>query len=83
MFESKAGAYPRVEHLKGASLGPANIRLGWRGLPETNTLAYYGATAFSIMTLSITTLSIKGLFVTLGINDIQHKRHSITKVPLC
>jgi hypothetical protein len=39
-------AYPRVEHLKGASLGqapglPANIRLGWRGLLGTNTLAYY------------------------------------------
>jgi hypothetical protein len=35
-----------VEHLKGASLGqalalPANIRLGWKGLPGTNTLAYY------------------------------------------
>ncbi len=39
-------AYPRVEHLKGASLGkspalPANIRLGCKGLPGTNTLAYY------------------------------------------
>jgi hypothetical protein len=35
-----------VEHLIGASLGkapalPANIRLGWKGLPGTNTLAYY------------------------------------------
>jgi hypothetical protein len=35
-----------VEHLKGVSLGraltlPANIRLGWKGLPETTTLAYY------------------------------------------
>jgi len=42
MFVGKAGAYPRLEHLKGASLGkalalPANIRLG---LPGTNTLAY-------------------------------------------
>jgi hypothetical protein len=34
------GAYLRVEHLKGASRGQANIRLGWRGLPGTNTLAY-------------------------------------------
>ncbi len=39
------GAYHRVEHLKGATLGqapalPANIRLGWKGLPGTNTLAY-------------------------------------------
>ncbi len=42
MFVGKAGAYPRLEHLKGASLGktpalPANIRLG---LPGINTLAY-------------------------------------------
>jgi hypothetical protein len=39
-------AYPRVEHLKGASLGqapalPANIRLGWKGLSRTNTLSYF------------------------------------------
>ncbi len=40
----RTGAYPRVEHLKGASLGyalalPTNIRLGWKGLPGTNALA--------------------------------------------
>jgi hypothetical protein len=34
-----------VEHLKGASSRwapalPANIRLGWKGLPGTNTLVY-------------------------------------------
>jgi hypothetical protein len=35
------------KHLSGASLNgrplalPTNIRLGWRGLPRTNTLAYY------------------------------------------
>jgi hypothetical protein len=38
-------AYPRGESLKGTLLEyapalPANIRLGWRGLPKTNTLAY-------------------------------------------
>ncbi len=43
MFVGKAR---RVEHLKGAYLGlalalPANIRLGWKGLPETNIVAYY------------------------------------------
>ncbi len=43
----RPGAYPRVEHLKGACyLGwhlalPANIRPGWKGLPGTNALAYY------------------------------------------
>jgi hypothetical protein len=42
----RPGAYPRVEHLKDASLGKAlalltNIRLGWIGFPGTNTLAYY------------------------------------------
>jgi hypothetical protein len=41
-----AGAYLRVEHLKGASFGqalalPANTRLGWKGLSGTNTLAYF------------------------------------------
>jgi hypothetical protein len=40
------GAYPRVKHLKDAALRyapalPANKRLGWKGLPRTNTLAYY------------------------------------------
>ncbi len=35
-----------MEHFKGASLWqapalPAHIRLSWRGLPLTNTLAYY------------------------------------------
>ncbi len=39
-------AYPRVDYLKGASLGqalalPATTRLGWKGLPRTNTLVYY------------------------------------------
>ncbi len=43
MFSGKARDYPRVEGLKGASLGsapffPTNIRQGWKGLPETNTL---------------------------------------------
>ncbi len=35
-----------MEHLKGASLRyapalSANIKLGWKGLPGTHTLAYY------------------------------------------
>jgi hypothetical protein len=34
------------EHLKGSSIGlvlalPTNNRLGWKGFPATNTLAYY------------------------------------------
>ncbi len=45
-LRARPGAYPRVEHLKGASIGqvlalPTNIRLGYKGLPGTNTLAYY------------------------------------------
>jgi len=40
------GAYPTVEHLKGALLGlapalPSNIRLGRKGMPGTDILAYY------------------------------------------
>jgi hypothetical protein len=39
----RRGAYPTVEHLKDPSLRyalalSANIRLGWKSLPETNTL---------------------------------------------
>jgi hypothetical protein len=43
VFVGEARAYPRVEHMKGTSLGalPSNTGLGWTCLPETNTLAYY------------------------------------------
>ncbi len=39
-------AYATVEHVKMALPGqalalPSNIRLGWKGFPRTNTLAYY------------------------------------------
>jgi hypothetical protein len=41
----RIGAYPRVEHVKGASLGwaltlHANIRLGWKAY-KGQTLAHY------------------------------------------
>jgi hypothetical protein len=60
MFEGKAKSLP-IEHLKGALLmySPAlskNIRLGWKGLPVKNTLAYYEH-------LQITTVKS---FITLG-----------------
>jgi hypothetical protein len=43
---ARPGAYPIVEHLKGPLRGyvptlQTDIRLGWKGLPWTNTLAYY------------------------------------------
>jgi hypothetical protein len=43
MFAGKAEP-TQVKKLLGAPLLalPANIRLGWKGLPGTNTLAYYG-----------------------------------------
>jgi hypothetical protein len=37
------------------------------------SLFVWGATTSSITTFSIMTLSIKGLFVTLSVNDIQKK----------
>jgi hypothetical protein len=46
MLADKTGAY-KVKDLSGAPLygrflaSPTNIRLGWKGLPWTNTLAYY------------------------------------------
>ncbi len=43
---ARPGAYQRLEHLKGSSIGkapafPIHIRLGWKGLPRGNTLAFY------------------------------------------
>ncbi len=37
------GAYLRVEHLEGTSLGQAQPyqQTSWKSVPETNTLAYY------------------------------------------
>jgi len=43
MFAGKAGAYPSEALFRCNTLGeaPGNIRLGWKGLPGTNALAYY------------------------------------------
>ncbi len=46
MFVVKAEAYPSDALLRCSTLGrflasPTNIRQGWKGLPETNTLAYF------------------------------------------
>jgi hypothetical protein len=38
---ARTGAYPRVETLKAALALLSSIRLGWKGLPWTNTHAYY------------------------------------------
>jgi hypothetical protein len=47
MFVGMPGAYHRVEYLKGASFSrllaiSTNTRIGGKGMPGTNTLAYYG-----------------------------------------
>jgi hypothetical protein len=46
MFLVRLEAYPRVEHLKGNSLGftlslPTNIKLDWKGFSDTHSLSYY------------------------------------------
>ncbi len=46
----RLGAYPEVEHFKGTSVGCslallANVRLGWKGLPGTNALAYFASSS--------------------------------------
>jgi hypothetical protein len=42
MFAGKAGAYQSKESTVQVLLNlPANIGLGWKGLPAPNTLAYY------------------------------------------
>jgi hypothetical protein len=43
MFVGKAGAYPSGAPFSGKLMTfPTNIRLGWKGFPRTNILAYYG-----------------------------------------
>jgi len=37
----RPGAYPRVDSLGQAPALRTNIRLGWKGLPGPNALAYY------------------------------------------
>jgi hypothetical protein len=42
----RPGAYPRVDNIKVDSVGqaltlPANIRIGWKYLAETNIIDYY------------------------------------------
>jgi hypothetical protein len=62
MFAGKAGTYPS-DHLSGAPLLgrllalPTNIRLGWKGLPVENALAYI---------TNIRKLRTKKSFTTLG-----------------
>jgi hypothetical protein len=41
MFVNKAGAHLRVDHLGRLLAFPTNIGLFWKGMPGTNTLAYY------------------------------------------
>ncbi len=53
-----------------------------KGCYSQNGATTLSITSFSITTFSIMTCSIKGLFVTLSINDIQHKWQSAL-VPLC
>ncbi len=36
---------------------PANIRLGWKGLKETNTLAHYCTQLISVITKALTLLT--------------------------
>jgi hypothetical protein len=66
VFVGDARSLTLRERQKGTPLGQArallgNTRLGWKV-----------AATLSITTFSITTLNIKGLFVTLSIDDIKH-----------
>ena len=40
MFAGKTGAYPSEAPFRLLA-SPTNIRLGWKGFPRTNALAYY------------------------------------------
>jgi hypothetical protein len=41
MFAGKAGVYPSAQLLGRLLALPKSIGLGWKGLPEPSTIAYY------------------------------------------
>jgi hypothetical protein len=49
---------------------------------QTNGATTFSTTTLSITAFSITTLSMKGLFLTLNINDTQYK-DTLYTMPLC
>ncbi len=53
MFAGKAGAYPSEAPFRLLA-SPTNIRLGWKGMPGTNTLAYYGKASLTAVKRFIT-----------------------------
>ncbi len=70
----RSGTYPRLEHVKGASLRqasalPANIRLSQKGFPGSNILAYYKK-------LSITV--VKSFLTVDGLVDIEEVVNKMT-----
>ncbi len=72
VFVGEARSLTLRERQKGTPLGQAltllgNTRLGWK--VATNL----GIVTLSIIAFSITTLNIKGLFVTLSINETKHQ----------
>jgi hypothetical protein len=65
-----------VKHLSGASLGyslalPANIRLGWKGLPGKNALAYYEKSQLTVVKSFITLAT--------GVNVIKFLTYAAAK----
>jgi hypothetical protein len=59
----RLGDYPKVEYLKGASLVLAlvllrRIRLGWKSLPGTDTLAYKKHFQFITLVPTLTNMKI-------------------------
>jgi hypothetical protein len=76
IFAGEAGAYPKVEHLKGALLGqaqalPANIRIGLKGLPGTNTLAYYENLLITAVKSLIVHAPGKFVYLTLKVSKFE------------
>jgi hypothetical protein len=65
----RPGAYPRVDHLKGSL---TTIRLGWKGLPETNTLAYHKNSIITDVKSLITLAEVSMLLIYL-LRHVQDK----------
>ncbi len=79
----------RVEHLRLLA-SPANIRLGWKGLPRTNAIAYYekveitGVKSFITLAQGVNIIKLITAVIYKFVNKLEHlSMANLFKLILC
>jgi hypothetical protein len=78
-------AYSIVEHLKGSSIGqvPAlqtDNRPGWKGLPETNILAYYKKSELMVIKSFITFALGPNIIKLFFISSVSRRQNKLERL---